>query len=885
MKKSISPPRLAVRLLERFGGGEDDYGAAGDFEEFFRALAEEGGARHARRACWKQVRAAFPGYVKNIFIWSEAMLRHYFRIAVRNLWKHKGYSFINIAGLAIGMAAALFILLWVQDELSFDRFHAHAETLFRIEQDQSTPEGVFHVASMPYPLGPIIQAEVPEITDVTRLNPLDTMLVRSGDKAFFERRVTAADARILRMFTFPLLRGDPATALGRPGSLVLTEDMAVKYFGRADPMGQTMTINNAHAFTVAGVLKNIPSNSSLAFDFLVPLDFVQTLGQYSDSLEKNRCLTFVRLRARSDGPATGEKITRLVRSRVLAGIQDDPARSEQLQNDPAARREFEARNNGRVFMLKRLVDLKLFSYFGYARDNPARKAVWTYSLLAVFVILLAGVNFMTLTTARSAHRAKEIGLRKVVGASRKSIIGQFYGESILTAFLAGAVSFILVILLFPAFGALSGKIFSLSALFSVKFLLGILAVILFTGIVAGGYPALFLSSLQPVKILKGGIKGGPKNVVLRKILVIFQFGLSILMLIGMGVVARQIHYLKNKNLGYAKEQLIYLPIPFGTASSYPVFKEHLRQTPRILGVTATHRPPTSLGSDAFDAEWEGKDTARQFKICFAFVDFDYCETFKIEMAAGRSFSPASALDHGRAFLVNEEIPKLMGLDAAAAVGKRFKYQGVEGPIVGVMKNFHYQSVREAVEPLAVFVDPARIGYAVVRLEAGGIPASLEDVKRTWKQVFPQYPVEYRFFDEDFGRMLRADEQMSLLLKVFAGIAMIIGCLGLFGQASHTAEQRTKEIGVRKVLGASTRGIVLLLSKEFARWVLTANMIAWPLAYFLMRKWLRGFAYSAGIPWWMFAAAGSGALALALLTVGGQAFRAARTDPVRALKYE
>ena len=811
------------------------------------------------------------------------MLKNYFRIAFRNLWKHKGYSFINIAGLAVGIACALFILLWVQDELSFDSFHANAETLFRVEQDQEGGQGKFHVYVTPYPMGPALKAEIPEIKNTTRVAFPGAMLVRHGENAFFERRVRAVDPQIFQMFTFPLVKGDPATALSRPGSLVLSEDMARKYFGDADPMGKTVTINNAHAFTIAGVLKNIPLNSSLTFDMLVPFDFVKTLGQYIDSMGNNNILTFVQLHTQSGVAAASEKITQLVRNRTLDEIRADPEQMKQIQNDPEVRRRFE-NYRGPTFMLMPLVDLRLFGYFGFSRNDMAIKYVYTFISIALFVLLIACINFMNLATARSANRAKEVGLRKVVGAFRKSIVGQFYGESILTAFLAGAASLVLVLLLFPAFKALSAKSMTLNALLSGKFLLGILAVTLFSGIVAGSYPALFLSSFQPVKVLKGGLGGGARSALFRKTLVVLQFSLSILLLIGMGVVSRQVDFMRNKKLGYDKEQLIYLPLRGETYSAYATLKEQLLRNPRILGVTATHQPPTSIGSNGWSADWDGKDPAQRFLIGSGLVDFDYPETLKIEMAAGRTFSRKFATDNGQAFLVNEEVPKLMGLDAASAVGKRFNY-GVDGTIVGVMKNFHYQSVRNAIEPLAVRVDPTGFRFAIVRLKAGEIPASLEDVKETWRRVFPQYPVEYRFFDEDFGEMYQADERMGSLLKMFAGMAVIIACLGLFGLASYTAEQRTKEIGVRKVLGASSPGIVLLLSKEFAKWVLTANVLAWPTAYLLMRNWLQGFAYRSAIAWWLFVMAGTGALAVALLTVSFQAFRASQTNPARALKYE
>ncbi|MEN6310986.1 MAG: ABC transporter permease [Acidobacteriota bacterium] len=879
MKNAASPPRLALRLLEFFSGWQDDYGAAGDFEEFYRALADEQGVRRARRACWRQVLAAFPGYAKNVILWSDAMLKNYLKIAVRNLRKHKGYSFINISGLAVGMACALFILLWVQDELSFDRFHANAETLYRLEQESDTGQGKFRHSSMPYALGPILKAEIPEIQQATRIAEQPSLLVRCGEKTFFEENVAAVDPQIFQMFTFPLVQGDPATALSRPGSLIVTEDMAKKYFGQADALGQTMTFNEVYAFTVTGVLKGIPPNSTLSFDMLVPFDFVRTLGQYSDSMTSNDIHTYVRLQARSDPAEVGAKITRLIRDRIFAESRTNPEIVKNLAGNPEIARRFEAFQKSRTFILMPLVDINLFG------GRMAIRNVYLYSALALFVLLIAGINFMNLATARSAGRAKEIGLRKVVGARRKSLVGQFYGESIMTAVLAGAAALILVILLFPAFRALSGKSMTLHALGSGRFLFGTLAVILFTGIVAGSYPALYLSSFQPIRVLQGHLGGGAKRAFFRKTLVVFQFGLSILFLIGMGAVSRQVDYMRSKKLGYDKEQMIYLPMRDKAASSYAVFKERLLQNPRILGVTATRHPPTAIEANDTYADWEGKNPDLRFKISFASVDFDFPETMKIEMIAGRSFSRNFPSDVRRAFMVNEGVPKLMGLPAAAAVGKRFVFRGYEGTIVGVMKDFHYQSVRNALEPLAVVVDPKDFRYAVVRLTAGQIPASLDDIKETWRRVLSHYPIEYRFFDEDFDQMYRKDERMGTILKVFSVMAVVISCLGLFGLASYTAERRTKEIGIRKVLGASSRRIMLLLSKEFAVCVLAANAAAWPVAYLLMRNWLRSYAYNPGIAWWLFVAAGTGALAIALLTVSFQAFRAAAANPARSMRHE
>ena len=811
------------------------------------------------------------------------MLKNYIRIAFRSLWRQKGYSFINIAGLAVGLACALFILLWVQDELSYDRFHSNAGTLYRVEQDQEGGQGKFHVNVTPYPMGPALKAEIPEIKETVRYTSPGTLLVRYEDKVFFESRVRAVDPQILQMFTFPLNRGDEASALSRPGSLVLTEEAARKYFGEADPLGKTVTVNNAHAFTVTGVLKKIPRNSTLAFDMLVPFDFVKTLGQYDDSMGNNSILTFVQLHAANQAAAAGEKISQLVRNRNIAAVRADPEEMKRIENDPEARKRFE-NYRGPTFSVLPLVDLRLYAYFGFNRNDMGIRTVKTFGAIALFVLLIACINFMNLATARSANRAREVGLRKVVGADRKSLVARFYGESFLTAVLAGLIALGLVILLRPAFNTLAGKMIPLAAVLSGRFLGGILAVTLLAGFVAGSYPAVFLSSFRPAHVLKSGVRS-VRGAFFRKTLVVLQFSLSILLIIGMGVVSRQVEFMRNKNLGYEKEQLVYLPLRGDTPAAYAALKESLLRNPRVLGVTATHQPPTSIGSNSWGMDWDGKDPAERYLVGFGFVDFDYPETMKIEMAAGRSFSREFAADNGKAFMVNEEVPKLMKLDAASAVGKRLRWGGIEGPIVGVMKNFHYQSVHNAIEPLAVAVLPSDFRYAVVRLKAGEIPASLEDVKNAWSRIYPQYPVDYRFFDQDFDEMYRSDERVGALLRVFAGLTVIIACLGLFGLASFMAEQRTREIGVRKVLGASASGIAVLFSREFAAWVLAANALAWPVAYLVMKNWLQTFAYRSPLPWWLFAAAGAGALIIAMATVSFQAFRVSRTDPAVALKYE
>jgi ABC-type antimicrobial peptide transport system permease subunit len=814
------------------------------------------------------------------------MLRNYLKIALRTIWKHKGYSFINIAGLAVGLACALFILLWVQDELSYDRFHADAKNLYRVEEDQKGGEGVFHVNVTPYPLGPGLKAEIPDIKDAARTTNPGTLLFRYGEKAFFESRVRAVDPSFLTMFTFPLLRGEPKeTALGRPYTLVMTDETARKYFGSEDPVGKVLTVNNKYSFTVTAVMKKAPANSSFKPDLLVPFEFMKEIGEWSESWDSNSILTWVELHRQSSVPAVNAKMTRLVWERTRQQIKADQAEWKEIEGNPDALKRFNDEANATLFMLMPLVDLNLYSYFGFSRSNQSIQYVYTFTAIALFVLLIACINFMNLATARSASRAREVGLRKVVGAVRRSIAAQFYGESVLTTVLAAGLAVGLVLLLLPAFNTVAAKQIAASTLLGWKFLAGILAVTALTGLVSGSYPAMLLSSFQPAKVLKGRLAAGGRGALFRKSLVVVQFSLSIFLLIGMGTVYRQIDFMRTKKLGYDKEHLLYLPLRGDAAKAYGTLKSELLRNPRVMAVTGTREPPAFIGSNSWGARWDGKDPNRRVLIGFGFSDFDFAETMKIDVVAGRPFSKAFPADQGRSFMVNEEVPKLMGLKPAEAIGKSFHFLDVDGTIIGVMKNYHYQSVRYAIEPLALLARPETVNYAVIRLRAGDVPAGIEAVKGVWRATNPLYPFEYRFFDEDFDQAYRADQRMGTILNYFTAIAVLIACLGLFGLASFTAEQRTKEIGVRKVLGASVGGVIVLFSKEFAKWVAIANIIAWPVGYLVMKNWLQGFAFRVPLPWWLFAVAGVGALVIAMVTVSVQAVRSALADPVNALKYE
>jgi ABC-type antimicrobial peptide transport system permease subunit len=785
------------------------------------------------------------------------MIRNYLIVTLRNIFKHKGYAIINIVGLALGMACCLLICIWVLDELSYDRFHGNASSLYRVEENQHYSGRIYHVTVTPYPLGPALESEISGIKDATRVVWAGGQLLRHGDKAFFESDIRAVDPSFLQMFTFPLLKGEKDTALDSPHSLIISEDIADKYFPDEDPLGKAITVNNSVEFKVTGVIRNVPHNSYLQFDILVPYAYIEKAGRANQSFGSNSIFTFVQLEQGVSMEEVNPKILGFIRTRI-------PQSATDLELMPYTR-------------------IHLHQHFGFEKTMGAAGYVYIFSVIALFVLIIACINFMNLATARSANRAREVGLRKVVGALRGHLIRRFYGESVVFAVIALVLAAAIVTLLLPAFGSLADKDLSWKVSGIGGILIGLLGITVFTGILAGTYPALFLSAFQPVRVLRGALKTGSGASRFRRTLVVFQFMLSLLLIIGTTVVYKQLSYMRARKLGWDREHLIYIPLRADIKQSYQALKDELVRDRRILGVTASSHLPTNIGSNSGGAQWEGKDPEQSVLIGFSAVDFDYIETLKIEMKEGRSFSRDRQSDLSEAFIVNEEVAALMGREAVA--GERFSFLGIDGQIIGVMKSFHFKSVREVIEPLAIVVAPDRLEYMLIRLAPGDIPASLRAVEDVWHRVIPSYPFDYHFLDEDFDLMYRAESRIGTLLKYFTVLAVLIACLGLFGLASFTAEQRTKEIGIRKVLGASVTQVTLLLCREFFLLVLLANILAWPLAYFGMAKWLNNYAYRTDLGIIVFVGAMVLALAVALVAVGFQAIRAATASPAAALKYE
>lgn len=786
------------------------------------------------------------------------MFKNYLKIAIRNVLINKVFSFINISGLAIGMACCILIFLWVQQELSYEQFHVHIDDLYRVYWRMSYSGGQELITdNTAGPLAAEMKMEFPEVREATRFLDAGSRTVRYGDKFFNEHGFCFVDPSFPTMFTFPLKYGELNRALSDPFSIVLTEETAEKYFGDENPIGEFITVDNIHDFKVTGILRDIPNTTHLRFNFLVP--FSQTkelLGDTFDTYNRNWPRTYVLFEQGTQYEAFGEKLTAYLHKHI-----DDTYR----------------------YFLQPVKQINLYTMTG----RPGYIVyIYLFTIIALFILLIACINFMNLSTARSSTRAKEIGMRKVQGAQRSHIISQFFGESILLSFIALGFSLILVKIGIPVLDELSGTEISLDFAKNNYLVVMVLGITLTTGIISGIYPALYLSSYQPITTIKGILKQGPKGSLFRRALVIFQFTISIILIIGMMVIHKQTNFMRHGDLGYNKDHLMYLVMRGDSYTRYEVLKNELLKYPNIIDVTSTSRLPVSGGDSSSDYVWEGKNPEQHVLINRILVDNDYIGTMGIQLATGRAFLPGRNISpqHGPIdFIVNEEAVRQMGLESP--VGKQFGMGEYEGTIVGVVKDFHFSTLDEEIEPVVIVVYPKQTRFLIARLKPDNISETLTYMESTWQRINPLIPLSYRFFDELLGRVYQSQRNLGLLFRYFSFLALCIAGLGLFGLSSFAVTQRTKEVGIRKVLGASISGIVLLLSKEFTRWVLLANIIAWPIAYFMMNNWLRNFAYRIDLNIWIFLTAGMIALFIALLTVSSHTLRAALANPVESLKYE
>jgi len=788
------------------------------------------------------------------------MLKNYFKTAIRTFIKQKGYTFINISGLTVGLASSLLILLWINDEISFDKFHNNDANLYQVMRNMYLTDGqTFTTTAVPKPLQEVLLNEYPGVDHAVLYSWENEFLFQYKDKTHRETgRFASPD--FFKIFSFPFLVGDHKTALNDIHSVVISEKVAAKLFGNDWPrennaIGQLIRIANRQEFKVTGVFEPVPSNSSLQFDFIIPVEEYNKRNSWVDDWGNNGLRMVITLNNEVD-------------------IDDLNKKIEQEIN------KHHEKGDNRLFIQK-YSDRYLYSSFENGVNDGGRiDYVNTLFVVAIFIMVIASINFMNLATARSTGRAKEIGVRKVLGARRGSLRIQFMIESILITMISAGMAVVAVQLLLPAFNELTGKKIAIDYL-GIEFWAITLGISLFTGVLSGSYPALFLSSFKITKVIKGTLKHTKSAAFFRRGLVVFQFGMSILLIIGTITVYNQISYILSKNLGLDKENLIYLELEGDTNNKFDAFKNELLKLPQIKNVTSVNQNPISVGQSTTSPKWEGKNEDDQLLFNIITTNFDFVKTLGMELVEGRDFEE-EFINDSASFIINEESARVMGMDDP--IGEPLTLWGTDGKIVGLVKDFHMSSMYQKIEPVIIRFDPENKFYCFIRIE-GEVKEALAGIEEINKTFNPSFPFTYQFLDENFEERYNNEKVIGNLASYFAAMAIFISCLGLFGLASYTVEQRTKEIGIRKVLGATITNLVLLLSNDFIKLIVVAFIISAPIAYYFADGWLDKFVYKSDLQLKVFFIAGLGALIIAGLTVSFKSLQAAMSNPTDSLKDE
>lgn len=786
------------------------------------------------------------------------MLQNYIKITLRNLLKYKAFSIINLLGLTVGLASFLLIAIWIQDEKSYDQFHEFSDRLYLVLGNHAYSDGqIFTQAAAPGLLGKTLKEEIPEITYANTMDNWTNALLSFENKHLKEEgRYVSED--FLKMFTFPLVQGDKETALSSPNGIVISQTVADKFFPNANPIGKTLKVANRLEHQITGVMKDFPSNSIFDFEFLLPLGGFLERNAWARQWENNGLHTYVMLEENADVAAVNAKIKDIV---VEHGAQENVELFLQALPD---------------IYLK--TDYKNGQYQGGGRITYVR----LFGLIGLLLLAIAAINFMNLSSARATIRAKEVGIRKVVGAGRRILSLQFLGEAIIMCTIALGFALLMVQLVLPWFNNFTSKNIVFPFENPITWLvLG--SIVLITGLLSGSYPAFIISAFQPSAVLKGQLTHSTKGVLLRKVLVISQFSIAVFLIMGMIVIQKQLNFLQTKNIGYDKEQLLLITMNNELRQKYPSLKTKLLNLPAISAVSASHSNPTSFMNASDNFSWEGKNPNESYSIVYETVKPDYISTIGAELLEGRDFSiehPSDSMN----FIINESSAKLMGLKAPI-VGQQIENFSGKGQIVGVVKDFHFTSLKAPVEPLVLTMNSPFVWTLYARINSEQTSDVLRQAEKICKTYSPTSPFEYEFADAAYQKLYENEKIISQLSSLFAFLAIFISCLGLFGLATFTTERRIKEIGIRRVLGASVAGIVRLLSKDFLQPVFIALLLATPLAWHFMKTWLNDFAYHIHIEWWMFAMTGVLAVSVAFLTVGFQSIKAALSNPVDSLKNE
>ncbi len=795
------------------------------------------------------------------------MFKNYLITAVRNIRRNKVYSLLNIFGLAIGMAAFILIFLYVRYELSFDRWHDNAGRIYRVVQKQpgNVHLGSDRIAVSPSPLAAALMQDYPQVVSATRINYVPVAPFSYKDKSFVESSGLWVDPYFFKVFSVELVSGNTETALNEYNSILLSESKARKFFGEENPLGKTIQFNNRYDMVVTGIFKDFPKNSHFTSDIMMPFDAQRTLTNRNlDTWGSNSYYTYLLLQEGADPNALEGQLTALFKRYSKGEAWEDTAE----------------------FYMQRLTRIHLYSNINFEiAPNGNIKYIYLFSSIAFLILFIACINYVNLATARSAKRSKEVGMRKVVGAHRSQLVKQFLGESTLITFIALCLTLELVTLSLPAFNRFIERDIAFNLVENPGLLIGVLITFAFVALLAGGYPAAYISKFRPISALKSLSDKGKRSSFMRNTLVVFQFVISILLILSTVVVYSQLRFIQNREMGYNREHIVVLrPRDRNLRKQIEVFKSELRGHTDILGVSASTSLPNSISSSSHPS-WPGKPEDLDAPIYFCECDYDFVDVFDLKLASGRNFSRDFTSDANGAFLINESAVKTIGWDEP--LGKQFYRWDDEphGQIVGVLKDFHMHSLHQEIAPLYVFLDPENYRYVSIKIRGENIPSTLAFIEKTFKTFSPTFPFEYSFFDEVFDRAYRAEQNIGRLLSIFTMLTIFIACLGLFGLASFTAESRTKEIGIRKVLGAPVPSIIWLLNREYVKKVILAALVAWPIGFYAMSRWLENFAYRIDIGWIPFICSAIVAVLLSLLTVSFQTLRAASANPADSLRTE
>ncbi len=883
LKQDVLEDGLLAEIESHLRDAYDEGRSAGlDDAAAFRAAVEQVGSaeriaseqRKNRELGLNRRSPLRPGRFMPALVWN------YIKSALRSVRRAKGLTVINIAGLSVGLAAFALILLFVQYEMRYEKHHRNAGRIHRLIIEQNLGDRVFRSSNCPVPLAEAALRDIPEVEDFVRFFRRGRIIVARGDRRFVEEGFNFCDPAALRIFTFPLVKGSPKDALAANSSVVITEALARKYFDQEDPIGRTLSLDFGAKvdLTVTGVMADPPSTTDFAPQILCPLELLRAVRPDSDSFFNdwlsNQIRAYILVREGQDAAALEKKVTAVLRPHVAAA----DIRS--------------------VVLLESLAKAHLGSLAAQGGEAGRSRTLVIFLLCGLLVLATACINFMNLATARSADRGKEVGLRKVVGASRLQLVRQFLGESLACAGISLVIALVIVLLALPLLNALTGQFVTAADLGRSGAIPILLGVAVLTGLVSGSYPALYLSRLEPVRVLKSrrGDRGG-KGTPLRTVLAVAQFTISIILIISALIFGRQLRFIQDKPLGFEKDRILVLP-----TSSGPVvrdagpLKAALLQDPRIAAVSGSEQLPSGIGMYN-NVTWEGAAADEKIELMFNRIDYDFLKTYGIKLVAGRNFSPEFPGDaapgtdpqSARGILLNEEAVRRMGW--TEPLGRQVIEDYGDGrtymKVVGVVKDFHYESLRSAIHPMNFFLSTRGNRYIAVKIVGNDLRGAVGFIESTWKRLYPDLPLQSYFLDTVFDRYYQSEKRARELFGVLSLLAIFIACLGLFGLAAHAAEQRTKEIGIRKTLGATTMGIVRLLSWEFVRWVLVANLLAWPVAYAFLKSWLQGFAYRIDLPtqWPWFVGAAVLSLVVAWLTVLSQAVRAGTANPVKSLRYE